>query len=187
MGATQLDGALAADLALELLTSTSKNSWLNMIAQGATAAMEAWTPDEKPNLSWSHPWCSSPNSVIVRLLMGVQPLELGWKRMQVIPQPSSIAYINATVPAPAGVISIELYQRPTAISLRLGIPANAAIPSARVCLPPPHGVAPGDAPALVMDGTVIASNTQGRLLCTVSDVRPGTFDISRPAKAVAYV
>ena len=38
--------------ALELLTSSAKNSWLNMIKQGATASMEAWTPDEKPNLTW---------------------------------------------------------------------------------------------------------------------------------------
>ena len=38
--------------ALELLTSTAKNSWLNMIKQGATASMEAWTVDEKPNLTW---------------------------------------------------------------------------------------------------------------------------------------
>ena len=42
-------------------------------------------------------------------------------------------------------------------------------------------IAAGDAPALMIDGTVIASNTQGRLLCTVRDVRPGTFEISRPA------
>ena len=38
--------------ALELLTSTAKNSWLNMLKQGATASMEAWTIDEKPNLTW---------------------------------------------------------------------------------------------------------------------------------------
>jgi hypothetical protein len=40
--------------ALELLTSNAKNSWLNMIKQGATASMEAWTIDEKPNLTWRY-------------------------------------------------------------------------------------------------------------------------------------
>jgi alpha-L-rhamnosidase len=68
--ADQLEGA-AADLALAFLTSSAKNSWLSMIQQGATATMEAWSPDEKPNLSFSHPWCSGPNSVIVRHLLGV--------------------------------------------------------------------------------------------------------------------
>lgn len=44
--------------ALELLTSTAKNSWLNMIKQGATASMEAWTIDEKPNLTWRYISCN---------------------------------------------------------------------------------------------------------------------------------
>ena len=51
--------------ALQLLTSTAKNSWLNMIKQGATASMEAWTPDEKPNLTWRYTLAHSlsPNAM----------------------------------------------------------------------------------------------------------------------------
>eukprot|EP01052_Picozoa_sp_SAG31_P006241 SAG31_NODE_285_length_18479_cov_9.871980_6_plen_225_part_00 len=45
----------AADYALDVITSNSEQSWLHMIAQGATTTMEAWTRDEKPNLTWSHP------------------------------------------------------------------------------------------------------------------------------------
>ena len=44
----------ASDLgnsAFAVLTSTAKNSWLNMLKQGATMTMEMWTPDEKPNLT----------------------------------------------------------------------------------------------------------------------------------------
>lgn len=43
--------------ALAVLTSTAKNSWVNMLKQGATMTMEMWTPDEKPNLTvrW-HYW-----------------------------------------------------------------------------------------------------------------------------------
>jgi hypothetical protein len=37
--------------ALAVLTSTAKNSWVNMLKQGATMTMEMWTPDEKPNLT----------------------------------------------------------------------------------------------------------------------------------------
>ena len=51
--------------ALELLTSTAKNSWLNMIKQGATASMEAWTVDEKPNLTWRFVTCFSRYHLIL--------------------------------------------------------------------------------------------------------------------------
>ena len=46
--------------ALSVLTSDAKNSWLHMLKQGATTTMEMWTPDEKPNLTWSHVWSASP-------------------------------------------------------------------------------------------------------------------------------
>jgi hypothetical protein len=43
--------------ALEMLTTCDNNSYCHMLLQGATATMEAWTRQEKDNLSWSHPWC----------------------------------------------------------------------------------------------------------------------------------
>lgn len=38
--------------ALDIMAGCAKNSWCNMLREGATATMEAWTTDEKPNLSW---------------------------------------------------------------------------------------------------------------------------------------
>lgn len=35
------------------LLNNGTNSWLNQLRQGATTAMESWTPSEKPNLTWS--------------------------------------------------------------------------------------------------------------------------------------
>ena len=61
-------------LALETLTSQGTNSWTSMIRQGATATMEAWTTEEKPNLSWSHPWASAPASAVVWGLFGLRSL-----------------------------------------------------------------------------------------------------------------
>ena len=46
--------------ALEMMTSCDTNSWCHMIQVGATAVMEAWSREEKANLSWSHPWASAP-------------------------------------------------------------------------------------------------------------------------------
>jgi hypothetical protein len=59
--------------ALAVLTSSATNSWVNMLKQGATMTMEMWTPEEKPNLTWSHPWASSPAFLIAWYLFGIRP------------------------------------------------------------------------------------------------------------------
>lgn len=59
--------------ALEMMTQCDDNSWCHMLRVNATATMEAWTRDEKPNLSWSHPWATAPITAIVRGLLGLVP------------------------------------------------------------------------------------------------------------------
>ena len=97
-------------LALEVLTSCSKHSWCNMLREGATATMEAWSPDEKPNLSWSHPWASAPASAVVWGLFGVRPLQPGWKTVEVRPQPGNLSWATIRVPSIRGPISIAFNQ-----------------------------------------------------------------------------
>jgi alpha-L-rhamnosidase len=170
----------AADHALDVLTSNSSKSWLGMIAQGATATMEAWTRDEKPNLSWSHPWCAGANSVIVRLLLGVQPLSPGWTRWQFAPQPSSLPAIQATVPSLRGTINVTISNGGGGggFSATLTVPEGTL---ARVCLPPAHGTSAKLAAALKLDGTEAKSEVQGRMLCFADDVKPGAHTVSRKA------
>lgn len=59
------------------LRSNGTNSWRNMIRQGATTTMEAWTEDEKPNLTYSHAWGATPADVIPRYLVGALPTTPG--------------------------------------------------------------------------------------------------------------
>ena len=53
-----------------------------MLRAGATATMEAWSTDEKPNLSWSHPWASAPASAVVWGLFGMRPAAPGWGALE---------------------------------------------------------------------------------------------------------
>ena len=106
-----LDGlykAGAADYALSLMTSDSKRSWLNMIKVGSTMTTEAWDEEFKPNLTWNHAWGSAPANIIPRRLMGIEPLEAGFKRFSIVPQPSSLASITLTVPTISGSIKTAL-------------------------------------------------------------------------------
>ena len=106
-----LDGlykAGAADYALSLMTSDSKRSWLNMIKVGSTMTTEAWDEVFKPNLTWNHAWGSAPANIIPRRLMGIEPLEAGFKRFSIVPQPSSLHHIALTVPTISGAINTGL-------------------------------------------------------------------------------
>jgi hypothetical protein len=159
-------------------------------AKGATATMEAWSREEKPNLTFSHPWCAGANSVIVRLLLGVQPLALGWTRWQFAPQPSSLGFIRANVPSLHGTINITIANgggltTPKAAAVEADtqvFSATFTVPegtTARVCLPPAHGVAAVSALELDLNGVKASSVVEGRMLCLETDVKPGTHTARR--------
>jgi alpha-L-rhamnosidase len=87
------------------LTSTSAHSWMAMIDQGAGATMEAWNPTDKPNLTYSHPWSSSPASDIPQYLFGINPTSPGYDTFTVKPQSDpSVPWAHITVPTPKGSV-----------------------------------------------------------------------------------
>ncbi len=57
------------DTAYKLITSDSKNSWLNMINEGATTTFEAWGKTDKWNTSLFHPWATAPIITIAEELL----------------------------------------------------------------------------------------------------------------------
>ena len=97
--------------ALAVLTSTAKHSWLNMLKQGATTTMEMWAPDEKPNLTWSHPWAASPGFIIPWFLFGIRPLAPGWRKMVIQPAPGALKYGQYTLPTILGPVRASFKQQ----------------------------------------------------------------------------
>ncbi|WP_367873273.1 alpha-L-rhamnosidase C-terminal domain-containing protein [Luteolibacter sp. Populi] len=95
--------------ALSLLVSRERRSWLNMSEKvGSTITLEAWDPSLKPNLDWNHAWGAAPSNIIARRLMGIEPLEPGFKRFQVRPQTASLERARIKFPTPKGPISMEI-------------------------------------------------------------------------------
>ena len=67
----------------QLLTSQKKNSWGNMLKDGATTCIEAWDLDNvKNNISMCHPWAASPITIIIEDLIGIQPVEPSWEKIR---------------------------------------------------------------------------------------------------------
>ena len=97
-----------ADYALQLMLTDGIRSWNNMLAKGATITMEAWDDSFKPNQDWNHPWGAAPGNIIVRGLCGIRPLEPGFRKFIVDPQPAGLTHFQVKTPTPHGAILLEM-------------------------------------------------------------------------------
>ncbi|MDD3108271.1 MAG: alpha-L-rhamnosidase C-terminal domain-containing protein [Alistipes sp.] len=131
------DYGAAAAYGLELLSSTAERSWYNMIRVGSTVSLEAWDNKYKPNQDWNHAWGAAPANLIPRKLMGVEPIEAGFARVRIAPQPDTLFWADAVVPTIRGAVKVAWQQQDGGLVLQVEIPANM---QAEVCVPMPQQV-----------------------------------------------
>ena len=197
---------LAAELGLSYMSRSGHRSWIAMMDEwNATMTMEAWSPVDNPGsthtgmegITFSHPWCSAPAHVIPRLLLGVEPVERGWTRLRIQPQPGSLVSANFTMPVPApmpghadgsdreedsssgqhsshlNLLGVSFRQTASSFTLELVVPSVLNSSKIQVCLPPPME-APGGSGCgkLVLgdDGATASSTRTGRFLCLARDL-----------------
>ncbi len=111
---------------LELLTSTGERSWYNMIRAGSTISMEAWDNKYKPNQDWNHAWGAVPANIIPRKLIGIEPLEPGFRKIRIKPQPASLEHAEIKFPTIRGDVWVKFLNKPQqSFSMNIIIPANA--------------------------------------------------------------
>lgn len=125
-----LDALYNADDApygLSLLSSTAERSWAHMLYDvGSTITLEAWDNKYKPNQDWNHAWGAAPANLIPRKLMGVEPLEPGFKKIQIKPQPGPLEEASLSLPTIRGNVMVSFNQKPgECFELNITIPANA--------------------------------------------------------------
>jgi len=114
-----------ANYGLQLLTSTSDRSWYNMIRVGSTISLEAWDNKYKPNQDWNHAWGAAPANIIPRKLMGIEPLEPGFRKIQIKPQPASLEHAEIKCPTIRGDVLVSFQNKPQQLFiLNVTIPAN---------------------------------------------------------------
>lgn len=95
---------------LRLLTSTRANTWIGQMRSGATTTKEAWSSDEKPNLTWSHPWGASPALAIPAYLLGITATAPGFAEVRIKPQLGSLTRASGKLPTIRGPITITAQQ-----------------------------------------------------------------------------
>ncbi|MDP6524636.1 MAG: alpha-L-rhamnosidase C-terminal domain-containing protein [Kiritimatiellia bacterium] len=95
------------EYALGLMTAKHDRSWWNMIAVGSTVTLEAWDWKYKNNLDWNHAWGGAPANIIPRYLMGIRPLEPGFKKVLIRPQPGALEKASVKMPTIHGPVHVE--------------------------------------------------------------------------------
>lgn len=184
--AVYLDGLFRAGLgadAVALLTgSEGVRTWAHMLDMDAGATMEAWDAVLKPNTTYSHPWAASPAALLPQGLLGIRPIEPGYRRFAVAVQPGALAEAEAELPTHAGIIgaSYRVFGRsPSGLDPRVeGILIKVTVPTrteATVVLPPTQAVAPGDPVCVRIDDLETTVATE-REEFRIADVRcvPGS-------------
>jgi hypothetical protein len=118
---------------LQLLSSTDIRSWYNMIRAGSTVSMEAWDNKYKSDQDWNHIWGAAAGNLIARKLMGIEPLEPGFKKIRIKPQPATLKQAEIKTPSIRGDIRVSFdNQAGKRFALDVEIPANS---TAEVWLP----------------------------------------------------
>jgi hypothetical protein len=113
------------DYALTLLNATTQRSWYNMIRSGSTITMEAWDKLYKPNLDWNHAWGAAPANIIVRKLMGVEPLSPGFNTFQIKPQIGDLTFAELKTPIIKGEVFVSYKKSDTENVMDIIIPGGA--------------------------------------------------------------
>lgn len=119
----------AGDVAYgELMRTNTIRNWRHMLAIGATTTTEAWDPALKPNMTWSHLWGNAIPNIIACGIMGITPLEPGFKKIRIKPQPGALANARMDIPTVRGNVHVNFKQneRDGIFDLRIVIPANAS-------------------------------------------------------------
>lgn len=118
----------APDYAIALMTAEDDRSWLGMIRQGATMAMEAWNQEVKPNQDWGHAWSTAPLNIAMRKILGVEPLEPGYAAARIRPRLGSLAFAKGKVPTVRGAIFVNCRQDALAVVIPCGVRAEVVLP-----------------------------------------------------------
>ena len=129
--------------------------------------------EEKPNLTWSHPWGASPVAAIMRRLLGIVATSPGFQHVRIQPQLGTLASARGTLPTVRGPISVAVAQPggdPLQMSVNVTVPGGVlatlhlpADPQSRdptICVNgnPVKGVAnpAGDSVSTLVSGVVMA-------------------------------
>jgi alpha-L-rhamnosidase len=77
---------------------------------------------QSPTRTLSHGWSSGPTSALSKYVLGVRPVEPGYKTWLIEPQPADLTWAQGSVPTPYGPIALRWQKQGNNFMLNASIP-----------------------------------------------------------------
>jgi len=112
----------------KILEDIRKN-WGIMLDYGATTCWETFIGFQKdrPTRSYCHAWSSAPGYFLGAYILGVRPLEPGFKKILIQPQLCGLKWIKGTIPTPNGKVEVNCKEEDTHLDVKVGIPKGVTV------------------------------------------------------------
>lgn len=143
-----LHRALRKDGQFDRIVENIRARWGVMLAEGENTFRETWQLD--PITSKCHAWSATPTFDLSTDVLGVTPLEPGFRRFRVAPHPADLTWARGAFPTPHGEVEIEWRREGDRFDLHVIVPDGA---EAEIVLPANEmrGAA-GNSPVLARGG-----------------------------------
>lgn len=120
---------------LQSVLNQTKSYWGGMLSQGATTFWEGYEINQSGKdlyefykrpygKSLCHAWSAGPAAFLPSEILGLHPLEDGWKRFSVNPNLGTLKWVSATVPTPYGNIVIDIMGNTMTLNIPSGTVAE---------------------------------------------------------------
>jgi alpha-L-rhamnosidase len=125
--------------------------------------------------SYNHAW-NAPNTVIAKRIVGIRPIEAGWKRFQVTPEPLDIEELQQLIPTVSGDIEITWKNLAPELEFTLTVPPGT---SARFDVP--INALPEPAKSITLNENVVWADAGDILAGEVINVSSTHVTLDLPA------
>jgi hypothetical protein len=116
----------------EDLLRNIRRRWGAMLEAGATTIWELW----QPLASQCHAWATTPTFDLSTEVLGVAPLEPGFSRLRIAPQPVDLEWARGVFPTVRGDVAVAWQKSSDGFRLSTTIPDDS---TAEIILPPRPG------------------------------------------------
>lgn len=112
------------DVSYSVANQRTFPGWGNMLANGATTLYENWQYPDTVD-SQNHPMFGSISEWYYRSLLGINPIEPGFRKFQIKPQPTGdLSWAKGSYDAVTGRIACEWKIKGTSLTMNVSVPAN---------------------------------------------------------------
>lgn len=110
--------------AIDMIKSSARRSWMNMMRTGATITMEDWDAQFKPNLDWNHAWATAPANLLMRRVLGITPTAPAFSAFAITPRLGALSHAGGWVTTMSGRISVSVSVSNRRVEADITVPAN---------------------------------------------------------------